>query len=303
MNPQEKQMRGRSVAVIATMLLAVACHAAPAKTGATAKPAADTSIEPNAKRFEEIDPKKFSNGATIDNEWWPLKPGSHFTYKGTTIDDEGDAVPHRLEIYVTDLVKKIHGIPVAVIYEKDYSSEKMVECELAFFAQDDEKNVWHLGQYSEVYDETELVGGRAFLVGHLEGAKAGIMVPGAPAAGSPSYSQGYGPPPYNWSDRGRVAQVGAQTKTALATYSDVLVIEEFSGEEPGAIQLKYFAKGTGNVRVGWKGSDKVKETMELAKVAMMGADELEKIRKEALALETRAYVYGSTEPAQMRANP
>jgi len=39
----------------------------------------------------------------------PLKPGTRFTYEGTTIEDDGAAVPHRVVINVTDLTKVIGG--------------------------------------------------------------------------------------------------------------------------------------------------------------------------------------------------
>ena len=64
-----------------------------------------------------------------------------------------------------------------VIYDRDLSDGKLEEAELTFFAQDNSGNVWLLGEYTEVSDEVEFVGGRIWLIGHLEGAKAGIMMP------------------------------------------------------------------------------------------------------------------------------
>jgi hypothetical protein len=54
------------------------------------------------------------------------------------------------------------------------------------------------------------VGGRAWLDG-TDGAKAGIMMQADPRAGTPGYSQGYAPPPFNWTDVGRVDKVGQKT--------------------------------------------------------------------------------------------
>lgn len=135
-------------------------------------------------------------------------------------------------------------------------------------------------------------------VGHLDGAKAGIMVQAQPRLETPSYSQGYAPPPFNWTDRARVSAMGEKTTTASGSYDDVLVIEEFNEEEPGAIQLKYFARGVGNVRVGWKGSDEQQETLELVKIVELDPKALSELRSEALELEKRAYIYGMTPPAE-----
>ena len=94
--------------------------------------------------------------------------------------------------------------------------------ELAFFAQDNDGNVWHLGQYREIYDDVELVGGRAWLVGHLEGAKAGIMMEANPQPGKPSYYQGFAPAPFNWTDRARTVQMRQKVTVPAGSYENVL---------------------------------------------------------------------------------
>ena len=253
--------------------------------------------ETAGKKIGDFDPDNFDRSTNIDNEWWPLKPGTQFVYEGFTVEND-ERITHRLVINVTDLTKEINGVRAVVVYEKDYSDDVLVESELAFFAQDNDGNVWHLGQYRETYDEKEFVGGRVFLVGHLDGARAGIMMPAEPRAGTPDYSQGYGPPPFNWTDRGRVYQTGQKTKVAFGSYEDVLVLEEYNDEEPGAFQLKYYARGVGNVRVGWRGDDPNREEMELIDLVQLDSAARAEVRAEALDLETRAYVYGTTPPAE-----
>ncbi len=137
------------------------------------------------KKLFEIDPKNFDNSANIDNQWWPMKPGTQFTYEGYTVEDD-EKIPHRVVFTVTDLTKVIHGVRTVVVFDRDYTDGRLEEAELAFFAQDNDGNVWHLGEYSEVYDETELIGGRMWVVGHLEDAKAGIMMKSEPQLGTPS---------------------------------------------------------------------------------------------------------------------
>ena len=63
----------------------------------------------------------------------PLKPGTQLVFAGTTVDDNGKRKPHRIVITVTDLVKKINGIDVAVIWERDIADGKLEESELIFF--------------------------------------------------------------------------------------------------------------------------------------------------------------------------
>jgi len=245
----------------------------------------------------EIDPKDFDNPTVIDNPWLPLKPGTQFFYEGTDVED-GEKTVHSIVFTVTDLVKMINGIPTVVVWDRDFSAGRPEESELTFFAQDNDGNVWHLGQYREMYDKTELIGGRAWMVGHLEGAKAGIMMHADPKVGGPSYSQGFAPDPFNWTDRARVVKVGEKTNVKAGDYDDVLIVEEFNEEEPGAIQLKYYAKGVGNVQVGWTGDDENQEELELVKAVQLGAEEMKQVRAGALELDDRNYIYGNTKPIE-----
>jgi len=247
----------------------------------------------------DIDQKNFSRSTIIDNKWMPLRPGTQWIYEGSTVED-GKKTPHRIIFTVTDLVKVIDSIPAVVMLDKDFSDGKLEEQELTFFAQDDEGKIWQLGENSETYDETQFIGGRAWIVGHLKAARAGIMIQAKPREGMPSYSEGFAPPPYRWADHGRIRKLGEKVTVPAGAFSDVLVIEEFSEEEPGAFQLKYYAPGIGNIRTAWEGKDPKKETLELARVVQLGPQEMDAVRVEALQIEERAYVYGSTPPAQRR---
>lgn len=251
---------------------------------------------------ELIDAGRFGRATQIDNVWLPLKPGTRFTYEGTTIEDDGTAVPHKVVINVTDLTKVIGGVRTVITWDLDYSDGELVEAELAFFAQDTTGTVWRMGEYPEEYDEGKFVAAPAWIHG-LEDARAGIMMQGAPQVGTPSYAEGWGPA-VHWTDRGQVDQMGQKTCVPAACYEDVLVIAETSAGEPDAQQLKYYARGVGNVRVGWRGAgEKTKETLELTRIEQLDAAGLAQVRASAMEMERNAYqrskaVYAQTPPAE-----
>jgi len=251
--------------------------------------------------LETLDNGKFQHSTKIDNPWLPMKPGTRYVYQGTTMEDDGKQVPHRIELNITDLVKVVDGVRGLISYDLDYSDGELAEAELALFAQDDDGNVWHLGQYPEEYEEGKMTKAPAWIHG-FEGARAGIMMKAKPALGAPSYSQGWGPA-VDWTDRGQTHQMGQTTKVRAGTYKDVLVIKETATSEVGAQQLKYYAKGVGNVRVGWSGADKTKETLELVRVETLSPKAMDVVRKKALALEKSAFVnskevYAKLPPAE-----
>jgi hypothetical protein len=289
-------LKRRESGLLTWLSLTALMTAMPAAAADDARP---TSHD-QATDLLDIDPKKFSRPTVIDNKWMALKPGKQLIFQGHTVDG-GKRLPHRVVYTVTDLVKVINGIPTVVVYDVDISDGEMEEQELTFFAQDDAGNVWHLGQMREAYDESEYVGGQAWMVGHLNGAKAGIMMPADPREGTPSYSEGFAPPPYNWTDRGRVRKLGEKTIVAAGRFENVLVVEEWDASSPGASQLKYYAEGIGGIRVDWAGNDRTKEVLELVKVVQLGSSEMADVRAAAEKMEERAYVYASTKPAERRA--
>jgi hypothetical protein len=246
---------------------------------------------------EDFDVSLFDDtSTTIDNEWFPLEPGTRWTWKGSTQEEEG-RIPHSIVFTITDLTKVINGVHTVVGWDRDFSDGELVETELIFLAQDKEGNIWHLGQYSETFEEGEFVGGSAWLAG-LEGAKAGIWVKAEPRLEAPAYSMGFAPPPYFWDDFAKTFKMGQKTCVPAGCFEEVLVTDEFEPDKPGAHQLKYYAPGVGNVRTGWRGDDADKEVLRLIKVVQLSQSALAEARSEALKLETRAYTYSRTPPAE-----
>jgi hypothetical protein len=255
--------------------------------------------------FEIVNLSKFDHhSADIDNKWLPMRPGTRWIYEGTTVEDNGKVMPHRVEINITNLTKVISGVRTLISYDLDYSNGQLEEAELAFFAQDNDGNVWHFGQYPEEYKNGKFIRAPAWIHG-FEDARAGITMKADPQLGTPSYSQGWGPA-VDWTDRGIAYQTGQKTSVRAGSYDDVLVIKETARSEIDAEQLKYYAQGVGNVRVGWAGKgEKTRETLELIKFEKLGSKPLAEIDVKALKLEKSAYrrsknVYAGTPPAENR---
>jgi len=243
---------------------------------------------------------KFSNPTNIDNKYFPMTPGNHYVFEGIT-EEGGRQLTHSIIFTVTDLTKEIAGVESVVAYIVDYSDGNLVEAEIAFYAQADDGTVWFMGEHPEVYEDGVMVEAPTWIPG-LKGAQAGIVMKARPELDLPSYGQGWGPA-VNWTDRGRVVGMGEKTCVPVDCYEGVLITEEFSQSEPDAFQVKYYAPGVGNVRVGWRGEDASHEELELTELTQLNSEDLAKIREEALALEAHAYeiskeVYAQTMPSK-----
>jgi hypothetical protein len=256
----------------------------------------------SARAADGYDQARFENSTAIDNPWQSLQPGMQSVYQGTTLDGT-KRVRHRFVSIVTDLTKVIDGVRTVVVWDRDFSGGELVEAELAFFAQDTAGNVWELGEYPEEYEGGKVVKAPAWIHGLL-GARAGIFMKAVPRLGTPSYSLGLGPA-VGFTDRARVLKLGQKTCIPARCFTNVLVVDEFNPDQPGKHQLKYYARGQGNVRVGWSGANEdSKETLELVDEARLGPGALARARAGALKIEKRAYrmsksMYGHTPPAEI----
>jgi hypothetical protein len=260
------------------------------------------AIDPTTvAEFWELDPANFSNPTNITNVWMPMQPGTRWVHEGTAVDDEGNEFTRRIEFTVTNLTKEIGGVNTIVAWIVDYNDDEIVEKEIAFYAQDNDGNVWYFGEYPEEYENGEFVKASPWIHG-IEDARAGIKMVPDPQLDTPKYFQGWGPA-VDWSDYGQIDQMGVETCVAVDCYQDVLVIAESSLGELDAYQLKYYARNIGEVQVGWKGEDATKEELELIEYEQLDSEQLSEINAMALELESHAYeisneVYGKTSPAK-----
>jgi len=263
------------------------------------QPAAPAEVDPEFAR-PDISLAKFDDPTNIDNKYFPMTPGTQSVFEGIT-EEGGREIPHSIVFTVTDLTKEIAGIQTVVAWIVDYSDGVLVEAEIAFYAQDNDGNVWFMGEHPEVYENGKMVEAPTWIPG-IRGAEAGITMKANPKLDEPSYAQGWGPA-VNWTDRGHVVGMGEEVCVLVDCYEDVLVIEEYNQSEPDAIQVKSYAPDVGNVYVTWRGEDASHEVLELVERVQLSPEALADVRASAFALEAHAYeiskeVYDQTSPSE-----
>jgi hypothetical protein len=130
----------------------------------SAGPAAAQVVDP-CDPFADFDSAVFEPPTEIDNSWFPLTPGTRFTFKGKADlgDEEPRILPRIVVFTVTDMTKLLGDVETLVIWDQDFAIDEegqqfLVEEELAFFAQDVDRNVWSLGEYPEEFEDSEFVG-------------------------------------------------------------------------------------------------------------------------------------------------
>ena len=175
----------------------------------------------------------------IDNPWLPLLPGAEWVYEST----DGETIT----VTVTDRTREVAGVTATVV--RDVVTDEdgaVVEETDDWFAQDRAGNVWYLGEDTVEYGAP----GRrrpdtsgSWEAG-VDGAQAGIAMLARPRRGD-GYQQEHAPGEAE--DRATVLELDGSLDLAEESWDGLLVTEESTPLEPGLVEQKYYARGTGLV--------------------------------------------------------
>ena len=178
---------------------------------------------------------------TIDNPWFPLKPGTVLTYKG---EDEG--TPARDVLRVTHRTKRIQGIRATVIDDRVYEKGRLVERTHDYYAQDGSGNVWYLGEDTATLKPNGQVESRegSFRAGR-DGAQAGIFMPADPTAGESGWQEYY---VGHAQDRYTILGLHIKVRTPAVRSRRAMLVRETTPLEPDVVDHKVYVRGIGTVR-------------------------------------------------------
>ena len=283
--------------VVVVVTATLSAFGASVARGSAPSAGSDAAHEVGLKDFDSA---KFPAEARVDNEWFPLIPGSELVLEGrSTI--EGKRGKHEIIATVTDLTKVIDGVRTAVVWERDVSRGQILESEIYFSAQDVDGNVWLFGEYPAEYEDGKFARAPDVWIGGVDGARPGVTMRADPQTGTSAYLQGLAPA-VEFKDKAKVARTGMHNCVPFDCFDDVLLIKESAPLEPKeGFQLKYYAPGVGNIRVGAQGG-KQQEVLVLADVRRIDAAGMAEARAAALDLEAHAYegskVYTDTSPLE-----
>ena len=275
-----RTIRGRLMAAtVLTVLTAL-----PAAPRALAATGAASSRPVTEKDFSV---RRFSaRSVNVDNRFLPLRPGRQFTLTGTTT-----AGKHEVVFTVTNVTKWVDHVRTVVLWDRDFQDGVLAEEELAFMAQDDQGNVWSLGEYPEEVDAATGARSapRTWLAGH-QGAHAGVLMRANPQPNTSPYLQGEAPA-VQFLDKAKVAQTNVNNVCVpTGCYSGVLVVDEWAplAQPQDGHQFKYHAPGVGVVEVvGLGGTEQ--ETLVLTRDRMLNPAEMQQATVRTLQLDLHAY--------------
>jgi hypothetical protein len=227
--------------LVASVLVIAACGEANGEGAASAANASDTAASglPQGSEPVNLDPADFTT--TIDNPYWPMRPGSKWVYRET--DTRGTR--EKAVVEVTNETKTIaNGIEARVIRDTVSENGQPVEITDDWYAQDSAGNIWYLGEYVTNYENGKVVDHDGSFEAGVDGAQPGIVMPANPEPDL-SYRQEY----YKGEaeDKAAVITVGEeQVEVPFGHFNaDVLMTRDLVPTEPKVQELKFYAPGVG----------------------------------------------------------
>ncbi len=206
------------------------------RTGAVS-PATTAPVTTGRNYRPKIVPSQFST--TVDNRYFPLKPGTTHIYKGTR-----DGVPTSTRYAVLKQNKTVMGVKCLVISDIVTQNHSLVEKTTDWYAQDSLGNVWYFGENTAEYANGVVTNTDGTWEAGVDHALPGIVME-ASSRTSDHYRQEYRPGIAE--DTATVLQTNASIKLPSGTYSHVVVTRDINPLDPTKHERKWFAPGVGFV--------------------------------------------------------
>jgi hypothetical protein len=202
----------------------------------------------------EINPANF--GTVADNEYFPLIPGTVWTYTGNTEDGQETDV-----VTVLNETKNILGITCTIVHDVVSLEGTVIEDTYDWYAQDLDGNVWYFGEDVSNYENGVFQDKDGSFEAGVDGALPGIIMMAEPVLQMP-YRQEY----YfnNAEDWGKLIETGVSVSTPFGDFTNCLKTEDWNALETDApIEYKYYAPGIGVVREEVVGTSEVMELVSI----------------------------------------
>src|SRR5829696_2065407 len=213
-----------------TLLSAIIGSVLVLMTGCTSNSSSSSQEEHNAYS-PHINPSEFTT--KVDNEYFPMEPGTTFLYEGGT--EHG-------EMSVTHDTKKVMGVECIVVDDRAWEGDMLIEKTYDWFVQDKEGTVWYFGEDTKEYDNGEVVSTKGSWEAGVDGAKPGIIMQADPKVGE-SYRQEYYPG--EAMDMAKVLSLNASVRVPYGSFDRVLETKEWTPLQPGFSEKKYYVRGVG----------------------------------------------------------
>jgi hypothetical protein len=177
----------------------------------------------------------------VDNEWFPLTPGTALVYTGTKDGKKTIDI-----VLPSARTRTINGVRTRIVEDRLYSDGRLEEQTTDYYAQDPCGNVWYFGEDTAELDaHGKVVDTAGTWHAGVDGAQPGVIMQAAPELGRRFRQE--------WlkgeaEDTFKAIDLSASVTVPHGTYRAALQTEERNALEPDVVDNKYYVRGIGEVR-------------------------------------------------------
>ena len=203
-----------------------------------------------------FDPTNFVAGVT--NPFFPLTPGTIYYYEGVA-----DGAAQTDSVEVLSETKTILGVVATVVRDRVYTNGELTEDTFDWYAQDNDGNVWYLGEDTRELENGQVVSTEGSWEAGVDNAQAGILMWADPAAHiGEEYRQEFAPDVAE--DLGKVVAVNESVDVAYGSLTGCVRTEDRNALEPGILENKFYCPEVGlSFEQGLQGSSDRNELVAL----------------------------------------
>ncbi|NND70846.1 MAG: hypothetical protein HKN43_04650 [Rhodothermales bacterium] len=187
---------------------------------------------------DPIDASNFSQTGSSVNTLFPLTVGATSRFIGQTTGGLEEIL-----VEVTDRKKLVQGVTTTVIRDRVWLDGELIEDTDDWYAQDNDGNVWYLGEDVKNYEDGILTDRAGSWESGVDGALAGIIMHAQPRVGTIYYQEYYRG---EAEDVGEVLAISETVDVPYGTQTGCVKTEDTTPLEPDVLEYKYFCPGLGH---------------------------------------------------------
>ncbi len=184
-----------------------------------------------------FDPSKFQ--AEVTHPYFPLSPGTVWTYEGLTEDGL-----ERIVVEVLAETRQVAGVTAIVVRDRVFLDGSLIEDTFDWYAQDEDGNVWYLGEDSKEIENGRVVSTEGSWETGVDGAMAGIIMPATPTVGQAYYQEFYAG---EAEDRGRILSLNESVSVPAGSFTNCIQTEDTTPLERDVLEHKFYCPNVGVV--------------------------------------------------------
>ena len=174
----------------------------------------------------------------ITNPYLPMAEGATWRWKG-----QFRGQPYTQEDRVLNYTRQIDGVVTRPVIDLDYVAGGIISGSTDYYAQDDQGNVWYLGEDTVHYVRGKLTDHADSWIAGKDGALPGIFMPARPVPGQRRFQQEYAPDVA--ADVEHITTNSKSLCVPLRCNARVVEADDTTVRNPGVLAAKYNAPGVG----------------------------------------------------------